>query len=47
MLTMARSQAWSVTIAMWLIGAVGMFLHPEVTAYDKGNESEALEWIVG
>jgi hypothetical protein len=31
----------------WLIGAVGMFLHPEVRAYDKSHESEALRWIVG
>ncbi len=27
----------------WLIGAVKMFLHPEVKAYDKGHESEALQ----
>ncbi len=31
----------------WLVGAVRVFLHPEVRAYDKGNESEALKWIVG
>jgi len=31
----------------WLIGAVRMFLHPEVRAYDKSHESEALRWIVG
>ena len=31
----------------WLIGAVRMFLHPEVRAYDKSRESEALRWIVG
>jgi len=30
----------------WLIGAVRVFLHPEVRAYDKGRESEALQWIV-
>ena len=30
----------------WVIGAVRMFLHPEVKAYDKGQESEALRWIV-
>ena len=30
----------------WLIGAVRMFLHPEVKAYDKSHESEALQWIV-
>ncbi len=31
----------------YLIGAVRMFLHPEVKAYDKGHEHEALQWIVG
>ena len=31
----------------WLIGAVRMFLHPQVKAYDKSHESEALQWIVG
>jgi hypothetical protein len=31
----------------WLIGAVRMFLHPEVRAYDKGHETEALQWITG
>jgi hypothetical protein len=31
----------------WLIGAVRIFLHPEVRAYDKSQESEALQWIVG
>jgi hypothetical protein len=30
----------------WLIGAVRMFLHPEVKAYDKSHESEALQWII-
>lgn len=30
----------------WLIGAVRVFLHPQVRAYDKGHESEALQWIV-
>jgi hypothetical protein len=29
----------------WLVGAVRVFLHPEVRAYDKGHESEALQWI--
>lgn len=29
----------------WLIGAVKMFLHPEVRAYDKLHESEALRWV--
>jgi len=31
----------------WLVGAVRIFLHPEVRAYDKSRESEALKWIVG
>ncbi len=31
----------------WLIGAVRIFLHPEVRAYDKGHESEAQKWITG
>jgi len=31
----------------WLIGAVRIFLHPDVRAYDKNQESEALQWIVG
>src|ERR1017187_1873622 len=26
----------------WLIGAVRIFVHPEVKAYDKSHESEAL-----
>jgi SpoIIAA-like len=31
----------------WLIDAVKTFVHPEVRAYDKSYESEALQWIVG
>ena len=31
----------------WLIGAVRIFVHPEVRAYDKSHTSEALRWIVG
>jgi hypothetical protein len=31
----------------WLVGAVRIFLHPEVKAYDNGRENEALKWIVG
>jgi hypothetical protein len=31
----------------WLIVAVRMCLHPEVRAYDKSHESEALRWILG
>ena len=29
----------------WLVGAVRIFLHPEVRAYDKSHEGEALKWI--
>jgi len=29
----------------WLVGAVKIFLHPEVRAFDKGDESEALRWL--
>jgi SpoIIAA-like len=31
----------------WLIGAIRIFVHPEVRAYDKSHASEALRWIVG
>ena len=31
----------------WLIAMVRIFVHPEVRAYDKNHESEALQWIVG
>jgi hypothetical protein len=31
----------------WLVGAVRVFMHPQIRAYDKGRESEALRWIVG
>jgi hypothetical protein len=31
----------------WLIGAVRIFVHPEARVFDKGHESEALQWIVG
>jgi SpoIIAA-like len=30
----------------WLIGAIRIFVHPEVRAFDKSHESEALRWIV-
>ncbi len=30
----------------WLIGAVRIFLHPEVKAYDTAQETEALQWIL-
>lgn len=29
----------------WLVGAVRVFLHPEVKAFDPGQEAEALRWI--
>ena len=29
----------------WLIGAVRIFVHPDVKAYGKAQESEALQWI--
>jgi SpoIIAA-like len=29
----------------WLVGMVRIFVHPEVKAYDKGREREALHWI--
>ena len=32
---------------LWLIGMIKMFVHPEVRAYDKLHESEALQWIGG
>lgn len=31
----------------WLVGAVRMFVHPDVRAYDKSHENEALQWIMG
>ena len=31
----------------WLIGAVRMFVHPEVRAYDKSKANEAQKWLVG
>ena len=31
----------------WVIGTVRLFVHPEVRAYDKSEENNALEWIVG
>jgi hypothetical protein len=30
----------------WLIGAVRVFLHREIRAYDKGHENEALQWVL-
>lgn len=29
----------------WLVGAVKVFLHPEVRAFDEGEESKALRWL--
>jgi SpoIIAA-like len=29
----------------WLVGAIKVFVHPEVRAYDKGHENEARQWI--
>jgi hypothetical protein len=29
----------------WLVGAVKVFLHPEVRAFDKDDEGEALRWL--
>ena len=30
----------------WLVGAVRVFVHPEVKAYDQSEASEALQWIL-
>jgi len=30
----------------WLIAAVRVFVHPEVGAYDKDHENEALQWVL-
>ena len=29
----------------WLVGAVRIFVHPEVKAFDREQEAEALRWI--
>jgi hypothetical protein len=29
----------------WLVGAVHLFLHPEVRVFDPGHEDEAARWI--
>ena len=31
----------------WLVGAVRVFLHPAVRAFDRDQEGEALRWLVG
>lgn len=30
----------------WLAAAVNIFLHPEIRAFDKGQESEARQWLL-
>ena len=29
----------------WLVGALRMFLHPDVKTYDVSHEGDALQWI--
>jgi len=29
----------------WLISAINVFLHPEVRAFENGQETEALRWL--
>jgi hypothetical protein len=29
----------------WVIGTIRLFVHPELRAYDKGEERKAVEWI--
>lgn len=31
----------------WLIGVVRIFVHPEVRVFNKNNEGEARQWIIG
>jgi hypothetical protein len=31
----------------WLVGAVRVFLHPDVKVFDKSDESGALRWLQG
>ena len=31
----------------WLIRIISRFVHPEVRAYDKSTENEALQWVIG
>ena len=31
----------------WLVGALRVFLHPKIRAYDKKQEGEALQWVAG
>jgi hypothetical protein len=30
----------------WLVGAVRLFVHPDVKAYDKRQEGQAMAWIL-
>lgn len=30
----------------WLVGAVRIFVHPEVKAFDQAQEAEALRWVI-
>jgi hypothetical protein len=30
----------------WLVGAVRIFVHPEVKAFDQEQEAEALRWVI-
>ena len=29
----------------WLVGAIRVFLHPEVRVFDAGRDAEALQWV--
>jgi hypothetical protein len=29
----------------WLVGAVKVFLHPEIRMFDKSESDEALRWV--
>ena len=31
----------------WVIGVIRMIVHPEVKSYDRSQQNEALQWIVG
>jgi hypothetical protein len=31
----------------WVIGVIRMIVHPEVKAYDRNQQNEALRWIEG
>lgn len=30
----------------WVVGMIRMFVHPQVRAYERSQESEALKWIL-